>query len=329
MKSDKRHFRFGFRVVGSCEEARRTVDWCAAFQAHAACDERAKPSSECYLSAFQFSADFRAYLESTGSTKGFAGPTWAEWIWFDIDREDIGAALTDSRRLAVMLTDSLGVAEGELLAFYSGRKGFHLGIPSALWSPSPGPMFHKIARRFCEGIAGRAGVVIDPQVYVRVQPFRAPNSRHSKTGLHKRWVSFDELMTLSSDAIVQIAAAPSAFEIPEPTGRNDQLAALWTDATEAVNREAEAAKDRQAAIANGTTPDRLNRATLDFIRDGATQGDRHRMLFSAAANLTEFGCPLPLALALLTEAGLDSGLKPSEVKRQIECGHAHAAGGMR
>lgn len=82
--------------------------------------------------------------------------------------------------------------------------------------------------------------------------------------------------------------------------------------------------ERHAALTNGTP--RLNRATLDFIRDGADQGDRHRLLFSAAANLAELGCPSALAHALLTEGALDSGLPPAEVRRQIECGLKHATG---
>ncbi|NOY29641.1 MAG: DNA primase, partial [Planctomycetes bacterium] len=47
----------------------------------------------------------------------------------------------------------------------------------------------------------------------------------------------------------------------------------------------------------------------------------------AAANLAEFGCPAPLAHALLTEPGLDSGLAPKEVRRQIDCG-VEAKGGQ-
>jgi hypothetical protein len=77
---------------------------------------------------------------------------------------------------------------------------------------------------------------------------------------------------------------------------------------------------------NGTPT--LNRSTLEIIRDGSTlaTGDRHRLILSAAANLGEFGCPDELALALLMEPGLDSGLPPKEVRRQIECGLAHGRG---
>ena len=68
----------------------------------------------------------------------------------------------------------------------------------------------------------------------------------------------------------------------------------------------------------------LNRSTFAFIRDGAGTGDRHRLLFSAAANLAEFGCTPALAVALLEESALDSGLSPKDVRRQVECGLAAA-----
>src|SRR5581483_3828567 len=105
----------------------------------------------------------------------------------------------------------------------------------------------------------------------------------------------------------------------------DQAAADWQAALQAVEREAEGKAQRRAAVADGTP--RLNRATLDYIRDGADQGDRHRLLFSAAANLAEFGCPPALAHALLTETALDSGLPPADVRRQIDCGLNHVGKG--
>jgi hypothetical protein len=77
-------------------------------------------------------------------------------------------------------------------------------------------------------------------------------------------------------------------------------------------------------IAYGDGAPTLTALTLDFIRDGASAGERAMRLFRAAANLAEFDCPPDLAHALLNEAALDSGFTPSEVKRQIECGLVHA-----
>ncbi len=52
------------------------------------------------------------------------------------------------------------------------------------------------------------------------------------------------------------------------------------------------------------------------------------MLFSAAANLAEFGCPPRWLFALLEKAALDSGLPPKEVRRQPNAGRVAAASAL-
>ena len=319
-------FTYGFRVLGPATEARRLIEWAAAFRAYAACDPRAECQREAFLSAFVFAPDFAAHLRTTGSTAGYTGPSWAPFVWWDLDRDQLGAALDVARRLAVALADVFRVPDDDVLLFLSGNKGFHVGLPTALWHPEPGPLFHRTARRFAEHVAELAGVAIDAGVYDRVRLFRAPNSRHPKTGLHKRRLAVNELMHLSADAICGLAEHPEPFDVPRPSGTSAAAADAWRTAAEHVRREAEA---KAARTATGTGGGRLNRLTMATIRNAEplTVGERHPRLFSAAANLAELGCPAPLAHELLTEPGLDSGLPPSEVRRQIECGLAHAAGG--
>ena len=243
-------------------------------------------------------------------------------MWFDIDREPpagIDAALEDARRLAVTLADGYGFDDAAQLWFFSGSKGFHCGLPSGLWKPEPSANFHRIARRVAESIAQTAGVVVDTSIYDAVRAFRAPNSRHPKTGLHKVRLEVSALMAWGASAILKYAAEPRGFEPPElPEESADFFVANWDTAATQVRAEAYAIRERRAAVAVDGA--KLNKLTLTFIREGAAVGDRHRLLFSAAANLAECNCPPALAFELLTEAALDTGLPPGEVKRQIECG---------
>ena len=311
----------GFRIVGPCSNERRFVDWQAAFVGYATLDERAEVHREAYLSAFTFGNDFRQHLDATGSTKGFDGVCGARFVWFDIDREgDLEAARRDAARLCLRLIERYSLDDDGPLMFFSGSKGFHLGLPTDLWQPSASLTFPRTARRLAEGLAAAVQVTIDGGVYDKVRAFRAPNSRHPKTGLHKRALTLDELTRLSVERIQDLAREPLAFDMPTTTARSGQSAADWLDAVQAMEREAEAIQQRRTS-GNGST--RLNRSTLDFIRHGAGSGDRHRLLFSAAANLAEFGCPSELVRELLTEAALDSGLSPNEVRRQIDCGLRH------
>jgi hypothetical protein len=299
------------------------VNHAAAFSAYASCDDRAEVAKEGYLSAFSFAEDFRARADSWGrlNVRGYDGECWAPWLYWDIDRADkLDAALAEARRLALAIVERFALNDDDLLLFYSGSKGFHIGAPTCLWQPGPSVDFNRIARRFCESLAKRAGMTIDAGVYDKVRPFRGPNTRHPKTGRYKRGLSLDELTGLSIERILTLAESPAPFDVPTPAGRCEQAAADWLDAEQCVKEQAEVRAQRRADIAGNPS---LNRQTLEFIRNGASQGDRHRLLFSAAANLKEFSCPPALAHALLTDAAIDCGLPPSEVRRQIDCGLAH------
>jgi hypothetical protein len=309
---------YGFRIVGCCWETRRLVDADAALSGYAACDKQAEVTTEAYLSAFQFGKDFRQQLEMTGSTKNYDGPCWSPWLWWDIDRKaDIKAATKDARRLAAFLADRYRIDGDELLIFYSGSKGYHVGLPTSLWQPEPSIVFNKLARRFTEHVAELLRIDVDAGVYDKVRAFRAPNSRHPKTGRYKRRLAFDELLRLKTAAILDSAVEPQPFDLPLPPAVNNQAVVDWSKAGEHVAESTTAHRQRRLAF-NGSP--KLNRQTMDFIRDGAPAGDRHRLIFSAAANLAEFGCPPALAHALLAESALDSGLTPNDVYRQIECG---------
>ncbi len=317
---------YGFRIVGPCTGDRRRIDWHCAFVAYAACDERARVEREAYLSAFTFADDFLAYLADTGSTKGFSGACWSPWIWFDLDSDanagGLDAALSDTRTLCVQLCDRFAIGDDALLVFFSGSKGFHVGLPTAGFNPSPSHDFNRIARCFVENVAAAVGLTIDTGVYDKVRAFRAPNSRHGKTGRHKRRLTVDELLHLTATRIVELAAKPEPFDVPTTASCGFDLPAAWNEAAEQVKHKAEEQAEHRAAIANGDKPASLNRLTIAFIREGAPVGDRHRRLFSAAANMAEFGCPPPLAHALLTESALDCGVPPSDVRRQIDSGLA-------
>lgn len=322
---------YGFRIVGSVHNERRLVEASAAFVGYSQCEERAEVNREAYLSAFCFGTEFQTLLTSTGSTKGYAGDCWSPWLWFDIDRDDIDAALSDCQTLVSLFIGRYELDDDGLLLFYSGSKGFHVGLPLSICGElAPSKLFNAACRRLAEALASRAGVAIDTGVYDKVRAFRAPNSRHGKTGRYKRWLDLDSLIRLPASRIVELAAVPWPFELPEAPEENAQAVVDWAEATALVNEQEQAATERRkvgTSTCNTAPGCLLNRSTTEFMRDGATTGDRHRTLFSAAANLAEFGCGFDLAWALLSEAALDSGLPPAEVRRQIQCGLNHWGSG--
>ena len=325
-------FRYSFRILGPTNGRRMLVEAGAALDAYRLCDARARVDEESYLGVYRFGEDFAEHLARVRSTAGFDVRTWATHIWLDIDRlpeqGGVERAIRDSQRLLAVLEERYLVPVETLVPFISGGKGCHIGLPTALWSPAGGERFHAVAREFATRIAAAADVAIDRGVFDRVRAFRSPNSRHPKTGLHKRFVPPQQLGLLTLDDAMQLAASPAPFEWPDLTGVGTlpSLAAEWEAATMAVIARQATLDDRLRAIEAGAEVVRVNRLTLDLIRGERVEvGDRHRVIYSAARNLAEAGAPRHLVTGLLREAALDTGLPPREVDRQLECGFLAAA----
>jgi len=325
-------FSLGFRIAGGVHCERKRVVAAVAFDAYRLCDARARVDQEAYLSAFHFDKAFQEHLDRTGTTRGFSGNTWSPYIWFDIDRAaEVGGieqSLVDTRKLIDVLVDRHNVPLETLLPFFSGSKGFHLGCSTAYWRPNGGVTFHRIARAFAEGVAQAADIVIDVSVYDRVRAFRAPNSRHSKTGLHKRFLPPEQLGTLTIDDIVELARRPTPFQMSNTMNPQliPSLAAAWEVAEQAVAAQDAAATRRQEQTNDSTAAAKLNRVTLEIIRgEPIAIGDRHRLIYSAARNLAQAGASLHLTQQLLVEPARDAGLPPRDVDRQIRCGFSDGA----
>jgi hypothetical protein len=306
----------GVLVAGPVSAPRCLVEHRATLAAFA--QDETQYYGEAYLSHYQFGPGMEShYKRNGGSVAGFNGPCRADWLLWDIDRADLAAALADARRLAGFLAERYGT---DPVVWFSGSKGFHVGLQLA-HHPPPSATFPTVARVVAEGFALAAEVRVDSALYDLNRIVRLPNTKHAKTGRFKVPLLADELLELTPQAVWQRAAHPRGMSLPRWDGNTDKLADDWAAAEASVGRATEARTERRAEF----EPDaRAPRYLLEFLRFDTGEGERAMTLFRCAAWLTEQGAPPSLCAALLTEPGLDCGLPPSEVQRQIRCGIEHA-----
>lgn len=321
----------GFRCLGGKHAPRVLTDRDKAEAAYAAAAPGLPLEAETYLSAFAFPADLAAHMKTNeekygkvGSTAGYHGPTGVPRLLFDIDREALADALEDGRTLAGRL--AARYAPGSLYVAFSGSKGFHLAVNTG-GAVAPSPEAHAVARRLAETIAGEAGITIDTTIYDRVRLFRAANSRHPATGRHKVPIPLEDLAAgIDVVEVKRRAARPIPHELPT-AGPGPRFLADWSRA-EAEHRAALAAVAARPVAPNEAEA-RINPTTWGLILDPVSipMGDRHRTIFSSAADLAErYDDVDDLIAALLTPRALLTGLPPSEVARQIATGIRHGRG---
>ena len=165
---------------------------------------------EAYTSIYVFDKTILEYFErNNNSVAGYKGVAHCDVVWFDVDdKENPENTLPVVRSFLTKLLNEYGLSSKYVLKFFSGKKGFHLGIPSGFFGnikPSESvPQSVKImTQKLMEGYS-----CYDPSVYNITRLFRLPNSKHAETGLYKRAITTEEIFKLSFNEIEQIAQKP-------------------------------------------------------------------------------------------------------------------------
>ncbi len=333
-------FVYGFCCCGSIAAPRKVVIWRDAFSAMAGCAPDMPIGQVVFLSTFVFTTALEEHqrannlqdesvgIQPRGSLKYFSGPCYAPLLTFDTDCRDAdgvpdpaGCQQAASRLIARLI--ELEVAPEHVHVFFSGSKGFHVAIPSAIASAVPNADFHLVTKDFYRLIADQAGISIDESLYRVLQPLRAPNSRHEKSGLFKIRVTSEELVTLPFEQIHAMARQPRPFEAPvvvcDPV---PQLVGLWRQA-EHTARSVAVAPGGILRADDGTA--RISRATWDYLLNAVPVGGRAAAHFKAACNLADFGSVDDLIHALMKRPAELSGLPGREADAHVESALRRAA----
>lgn len=316
-------------VGGSLYATREVVQAERLYTAAHELDERLDLDREAYLTVYQYpKREYVAHVARLNSPKGYDGPAACCRLVWDVDRPDPDAALTDARTLARFVTNRYG--ESGFAVYFSGQKGYHL---STVAPPGfhPFPHVPAVVKIICLAVARLAGVRMDPLVYDHQRLFRVPNSRHPRSKLFKRFLDIEELFTLDSGRIRELARHPAGYAVPTISELNETLEADWLEAESRVLAEA-------PAVSTGTghrNPPSSCPVVPMFVRDFIGFQDiqnpgRAVTVFKCAAALSEgfhrWG-PAAVIRGLLEEVASKTGLDPAEVEKQIAAGIEHGRKG--
>lgn len=191
--------------------------------------EKTPRNHKAFISLFGYGPEIVDWVKMNGSVEGFSGSFHLQTFYFDIDNEDLNKSLKDTQRLVKLLYKNYGVHPDDLLIYFSGNKGFHVGLPQKLFggfdaNPNLPSQIKNLAKELVQD-----KVDIDFSIYKPNLIFRLPHSKHSKSGKFKVPISINELADL--DEILEIAEYPRP-EFSHKRNSNDivvnqKLKTLW------------------------------------------------------------------------------------------------------
>lgn len=182
------------------------------------------------MTYFRYPDDMKRHLDTTGSVSGYTGPAYTDWIPIDIDAPDLQTA-QDNAICLIERLELYSIDTNACRYYFSGRKGFHIMIPSGMAGIQPSEDIHRRLRYIATNLAG--DVKIDTAVYDKVRIFRLPNTVHGKTGLYKIELYDFEVRNMTPTEIRAMAQKPrGALDIEEEYDTNEYLQELYETYTE-------------------------------------------------------------------------------------------------
>jgi len=169
---------------------------------------------ECYLSMFRFRKESQDHCLKTGSVKGNDQfPCNCDCLWFDIDREDLEKAQSGAIEMVTAIETCYEIKPESLELYFSGCKGFHIGIPCSCFGARPEVDLPMIFKKMAKVIAG--DIEIDTAIYEKNRLWRIPGSINGKSGLYKIPLTIDELLRLRPEDIRKLAQNKREISFPK------------------------------------------------------------------------------------------------------------------
>ena len=239
-----------------------------------------KNAVDCFTTWVDYDESAIKYYKENNRIGGYKGVVCPKIFPIDIDcGGDLELSLMVCKEITGMLVHVLDVDRSSFKIFYSGSKGYHIEIPGTLFEITPAPQ-KEICRRF-KSIALKLHDNIDDKIYKPNMLWRCANTINSKSGLYKVQLHYNELHSLSTSEVLELAKSTRFLEYVDCIEwvSDDTLGALWAQTLVEVQKP---------------RPDRQNTAIFTSenpleVPNGVLRGNRNEKCFDIALKCRSYG----------------------------------------
>ena len=184
-----------------------------------------------YASMFPFSEGIIEHVKINKTVNGYEGEYNCKMLYFDFDGDDLEKVLESTRKFYNRLISKYKIPKREIRVYFSGKKGFHLGLRSSFFGGFPSSndlpnRLGKLVMKLTKGIEN-----IDTSIYNKNRIFRLPNSKHQDSGLYKIPLGYSTFFDRDIDYILEQAKTPKPDHIYNESKKviaSNELVKIWT-----------------------------------------------------------------------------------------------------
>lgn len=181
-----------------------------------------------HKSIFRYDSQIREYVrEKGGTTAGYRGPAYADYLPIEIDGDDLEESGDVARQVVAAVQENLEIPQDGISIFYSGNRGYHILVPMTIFGEmEPSSEFHAVLAELALTILEDTDLVgyqeehdawrsssVDLDVYAPQHMLRIPNTVHESSGLFKSQIIVH--MTERPDEVREKAGEPRPVVTPE------------------------------------------------------------------------------------------------------------------
>lgn len=249
-----------------------------------------KDGADHYLCLYRYREELKRYIEETGSIKGHDFPAWADYLYFDIDNDDLDVSAMTALKLIEKM-HNLGIEADQIQLSFSGAKGFHVLTPLGLFGAEPSKDINDRVKRLALHVAD--GLPIDSGIYDRARLFRLPNTVNSKTGLYKVNLPHGYLLKDIADIKAYAATAQPLIKVAADCQPIENLRAIWAKTAGKEKREVLRDQPRNIKVP------KHGKACIHRIMQGVPCGVIHNAAFRLANHFTKESYPPNIVRGIL------------------------------
>ena len=284
-------------------------------------------NTDVYASIFQ-------YNKEDQNQSDLIGPMYID-LDMDINNDDDYQKL--KRQLLIIVTylnSEYGITSDMIRFFFTGKKGFHLIIPSIIFGVKPDKQLNVYYKEIAKELSEKTFIpVIDLKIYDKKRLFRLPNSINGKTGLYKVPITFEDIKTFNYDEIKEYATTTKeiSYDIT-----NLKVVDKAVNKLKAIKDKIDNPKKKNNHF---KIPTQVDISTINFpkcikkiFNEGCSEGNRNNTTVILASSLFQKGVDYNTTLNMIqkwNEEKNEPNLSDNEILNTVNSAYQLTQSGMR